>query len=311
MKICITGALGHIGSKLIHKIRPHQFSEVRIIDNLSTQRYCSLFNLPKKVNFKFYEEDIFSANLIKYFKNIDIVIHLAAITDATTSFNKPKLVEKINYYGTKKVAEACIKNNCRLIFPSTTSVYGTQKQVVDENCSESDLKPQSPYADSKLKAEKLLIKLGKTKKLHFIICRFGTIYGPSPGMRFHTAVNKFIWQAIMDQPLSVWQTAMYQKRPYLDIDDATNAINYIINKDLFNNEIYNIVTNNYTVNDILKVINKQIKDIKINYVTSRIMNQLSYVVSNKKFRQTNFQFLGNLAKGTKETIQLFRGIKNN
>jgi len=196
MKICITGALGHIGSKLIRELKHGQFSEIRIIDNLSTQRYPSLFNLPVKV--KFFEADILTTNLNEIFKGIDVVIHLAAITDAASSFDNPTLVNKVNYLGTQKVAKACIKNGCSLFFPSTTSVYGTQKGIVDE---QGKLKPQSPYAESKLKAENYLIK---QTKLKFVICRFGTIFGPSVGMRFHTAVNKFIWQAVMGQPLTVW-----------------------------------------------------------------------------------------------------------
>ena len=62
-KILITGALGHIGSKLIHSIKPGEFEVVHLIDIMLTQRYASLFNLPNDVNFKFYEEDILKADL--------------------------------------------------------------------------------------------------------------------------------------------------------------------------------------------------------------------------------------------------------
>ena len=66
--------------------------------------------------------------------------------------------------------------------------------MVDENCSEEKLQPQSPYATTKLKEEELIAELCQRKdyKHH---CRFGTIFGASAGMRFHTAVNKFCWQA--------------------------------------------------------------------------------------------------------------------
>ena len=156
MKILITGALGHIGSKLIHNLTPRLYEEVRLIDNMFTQRYASLFNLEENIPFNFYEGDICNINLDKYFNGIDVVIHLAAITDAATSFDKPDQVEMVNYQGTEKIAMACLRNGCKLVFPSTTSVYGTQDDVVDENCSEFELKPQSPYAESKLKSEKLL-----------------------------------------------------------------------------------------------------------------------------------------------------------
>ena len=278
MKILITGALGHIGSKLIHSIKEGQFEEVRLIDNMMTQRYSSLFNLPRGVKFNFYEDDICNADLDSYFKEVDVVIHLAAITDAASTFDKKELVEEVNSHGTQKVAEACIRNNCKLIFPSTTSVYGTQMNVVDENCTEEELKPQSPYAESKLKAERLLEKLGKEKGLKYVVCRFGTISGTSIGMRFHTAVNKFSWQACLGIPITVWKTAMYQKRPYLDLDEAVKAVFFIIEKDLFKNSVFNIVTSNSTVNDIIEIIKKDIPDVKVEYVDSKIMNQLTYKV---------------------------------
>jgi UDP-glucose 4-epimerase len=310
MKILITGPLGHIGSRFIHSLKPGLFEEVCLIDNMATQRYSSLLNLPKGISFNFYEEDICTVNLDKYFQGIDVVIHLAAITDAASSFDKPEQVEMVNFQGTEKVAMACLKNGCKLIFPSTTSVYGTQDDVVDENCTDDELKPQSPYADSKLKAEKLLQQLGSKNGLKFTICRFGTVFGNSIGMRFHTAVNKFIWQACLGKPITVWRTALHQRRPYLDLTDAVRAILFIVERNLFDNSIYNIVTNNNTVGEIINIINESIPDINIEYVDSKIMNQLSYNVSNEKFRKTGFKFVGDLRKGIVDTIKVLHGVRH-
>jgi len=307
-KILITGALGHIGSKFIHTIKPGNFEEVRIIDNLSTQRYCSLFNLPSKVKFKFYEDDIRKADLLKLTKDIDVVLHLAAITDAANSFDKKDEVFSVNYEGTRKVSEACLSNGCKMIFPSTTSVYGTQSEIVDENCPETDLKPQSPYAESKILAEKMLTDFGK-QGLKFITLRLGTIFGTSVGMRFHTAVNKFCWQAVLGQPITVWRTALNQKRPYLDLSDAIRAFFFIIRKNLFTNEIYNVVTTNSTVGQIIDIIKKDIPDVSINYVDSKIMNQLSYTVSNEKFKKIGFRFRGDIKKGIHETIKILKNVR--
>jgi nucleoside-diphosphate-sugar epimerase len=310
MRLLITGALGHIGSKLIHSFKPGQFRDVTLLDNMLTQRYSSLFDLPGGVKFNFYEEDICLANLDKYFKGIDVIIHLAAITDAASTFDKKEMVEEVNYWGTQKVAEACLRNNCRLIFPSTTSVYGTQNEVVDELCSDNDLKPQSPYAESKLKAEKLLQKFGKENKLKFSILRLGTIFGISIGMRFHTAVNKFCWQAVLGQPITVWRTALHQKRPYLDLNDALAAMKFVIDRDLFNNNVYNVVTENFTVNDIIKNIKKYLPKLQIKYVDVKIMNQLSYHVSNVRFKEKGFRFKGDIEKGITETISLLKGASS-
>jgi nucleoside-diphosphate-sugar epimerase len=304
VKIVVTGALGHIGSKLIREL-PKRFQGVEIVllDNFLTQRYCSLFNLPS-YNYKFLEIDITKDNLEPIFIDSDVVIHLAAITDAASSFDKKELVESVNLNGTERVALVCSKLGVPLICPSTTSVYGTQKDVVDESCPEPDLKPQSPYAESKLLMEKMLKKMGEEKGLNFIIFRFGTIFGSSPGMRFHTAVNKFIWQACMEFPITVWETAMYQKRPYLDIEDACHAIEFVINENSFNKETFNVLTMNATVNDILLSIKKCIPNITVNFVNNPIMNQLSYCVSCEKFSSRGFKFIGNLDKSVKDTIKM-------
>lgn len=310
MNILVTGALGHIGSKFIHSIKRGQFDKVVLIDNLSTQRYCSLFNLPEGVNFQFFEEDILSPNLDNHFKGIDVVIHLAAITDAASSFEMRKEVERVNLCGTEKVANACVKNNAKLIFVSTTSVYGTQNGVVDESCAIKDLKPQSPYANSKLKAEQLLALLGEKDGLRYVVCRFGTIFGVSAGMRFHTAVNKFTWQACMGQPLTVWRTALNQKRPYLDLIDAVAALDFIIGREMFDNKIYNVLTCNSTVAEIVELLRTHFPNLRTKLVDKEIMNQLSYEVSSNRFVSTGFKFKGNLREGIDETIQMVRNANS-
>jgi len=299
-KIVVTGALGHIGSKLIREVSG-SLDEVVMVDNLLTQRYASLFNLPKDSrDYKFIEADITSDDLSEYLKGAEVLVHLAAITNAEATVGNEDEVEKVNFEGLKKVANQCLENNVKLIFPSTTSVYGSQENLVDENCTE--LKPQSPYADSKLKAEEYLKSL-KEQGLKFVICRFGTIFGHSVGMRFHTAVNKFIWQAMHGKPITVWKTAWEQKRPYLDLDDCVRSVNFIIENDLFDGEIYNILTSNFTVKDIVETIKGFVPDLEVSYVDSKIMNQLSYDVSDAKIKSKGFNPEGDLKKGVGGTIE--------
>lgn len=310
MKIVITGALGHIGSKLIREL-PSRItdSDFVLVDDLSAQRYCSLFNLPDNVDYHFYELDVLTADMQQLFTGADVVIHLAAVTNAAGSFDDPKQVELVNYSGTEKVAQACIDAKCPLIFLSTTSVYGTQNEVVDEDCSIEELKPQSPYAESKLKAEKFLEGLGRDRDLRFVTCRFGTIFGISPGMRFHTAVNKFCWQAVTGQPVTVWKTALHQRRPYLDLNDAVDALAFIIRRSMYDRRIYNVLTCNVTVDDILQIISQYVPDFKINYVDTAIMNQLSYHVSNERLKKMGFECKGDLENGIRQTIDLLKGIR--
>ena len=197
-------------------------------------------------------------------------------------FNK-KDYEHNNLKCFKKILEISEFYKSKLIHISSTSVYGLSSELVDENLKEKYLKPQSPYADIKLQEEKLL----KNSCIKFVSLRFGTIVGASPGMRFHTAVNKFCLAATFDKPFPVWKSAYNQYRPYLSLRDVIKTfIFFINNKNLINNEIYNVVTNNFTVSEILFKIKKIYnKKIKINYVNSKIMNQLSYKVDGNKIKK--------------------------
>ena len=305
MKIIVTGAIGHIGSYIVRDLGV-QFpkAEIVMIDNMMTQRYASLFNLPPLGNYHFIEDDVNSIDLKAVFSGANVVIHLAAITDATGSFDRAEELENNNYQSTVKVANACIETGASLIALSSTSVYGTQNDVVDEDCSEDELLPQSPYATTKLKEEKLIAKLCKEKGLKAIHCRFGTIFGASAGMRFHTAVNKFCWQAVMGRPISVWRTAYDQKRPYLDLLDASRAIELIIKNNIFDGRVYNVLTNNSTVREVVDVIREFVPDIEVGFVDSKIMNQLSYEVLDNRFKSQGFISVGSLRRGIGETVSL-------
>tara|TARA_B110000858_G_C17688191_1_gene419989 strand:- start:635 stop:1018 length:384 start_codon:yes stop_codon:yes gene_type:complete len=123
-------------------------------------------------------------------------------------------------------------------------------------------------------------------------------------MRFHTAVNKFCWQAVMRQPITVWKTAYDQKRPYLDLIDASRAIAFIIDNDIFDGGIYNILTKNSTVREVVGAIRDFVPDLEIEFVESKIMNQLSYEVLCDKFKSKGFVFTGSLKNGIGQTISL-------
>ena len=302
MKIIITGALGHIGSKLIRSL--DDYSNLLLIDNMSANRYCSLFNLVTP-NYKFIEEDLRepALNLKQYVNEGDIVVHLAAKTDAEKSVEWDKK-DNHNFMITSDIALTCLQKKANMIHLSSTSIYGSQESVVDEDCKE--LKPQSPYATSKFNEETILKKMKSfVPSFKYVTLRLGTICGISPGMRFHTAVNKFCWQASMGQRITVWETALHQMRPYLSLGDAIRAIRFVISNKLFDGEIYNVVTNNFTVNDILEQI-KKYSDINIRFVNSTIMNQLSYTVLADKIKEKGFIPTGDIALDIKETMGILK-----
>ena len=308
LKILVTGALGHIGSKLIKDLSNiNNIKNIYLIDDLRTQRFNSLMHLSKKGKYKFYDETLSKENLNLLVKKSDFIIHLAAITDAASSFGKFNQLKKNNLDNTKLVTYFCSKYKKKLIFISSTSVYGSNDKIMYED--ENNLNPQSPYAKIKISEEKYINKFIKEKKINAVILRFGTILGYSTGMRFHTAVNKFCYNASLGKPLTVWKTALNQKRPYLGINDACSSIIFFINNPKFFNNTYNVLSSNLTVKDIINYI-KLVKKVKVNFVNSKIMNQLSYEVSVDKLKKLKFKFKDNLKFLIKEEMKYLQNIDN-
>ncbi len=308
MKIIITGACGHIGSYVaenMHKIK--KVKNTFLIDNLKSNRVASIFNLKKKSNFQFYVRDLNDVRALDTFKNVDCVIHCASMTNAEKSFGKEKEMYKNNLNCLKTTIKYCKKNNVKLIHLSSTSVYGKQTEIVDENCEKKYLKPQSPYAKIKLIEENMLKNAGKNLK--YVTFRLGTIAGVSKGIRFHTAVNKFCFNAALNQKIEVYKTALHQYRPYLSVRDAFKLFKFCIERNFFKNDIFNAVSGNFTVNQILSKIKKRKKHIKIKLVSSEIMNQLSYHVDDKKIRSYGLRLNADLQKDIDNTLKLFSYLK--
>jgi nucleoside-diphosphate-sugar epimerase len=309
VRVVITGALGHIGSRLIRELAfAWPGTEIVMVDNLATERYASLYNLPEAGRYEFVEGDVLTADLIAIFAGADAVVHLAALTNGART-DLQQQMERVNVVGTERVARACAALGIALLFPSTTSVYGVPLGVVTEDCPEEELKPQSPYAGWKLQSEELLRSLARQEGLRFVIFRMGTIFGPSVGMRFHTAVNQFCWRAVAGQPIEVWQTASQQFRPYLDLSDAVRAMIFVMRRRHFDARVYNVLTLNATVAHVVEVLSAIIPDLQISYVDSPLMNRLSYCVDNSRFSQLGFECSGSLERGIGDTVAMLTGSR--
>ena len=253
-----------------------------------------------------YDNKGIQRKIEKEFDKIDYVIHLASMTNAAGSFNKKSEMYRNNIDCMKNIINFCKKRKAKLIHISSTSVYGKQASIVDETCEKKFLKPQSPYADIKLIEEEMLKK--ESKKIKYVTYRFGTISGVSTGMRFHTAVNKFCFNASIGEPITVYKTALNQFRPYLSLKDAFKVFKFTINEDLFKNDIYNALSENCTVNQIIQKIKKFKKKIRIKFVYSEIMNQLSYHVDKNKLNKEGLNLKNKISDDIKDTINLLKNI---
>ena len=109
-------------------------------------------------------------------------------------------------------------------------------------------------------------------------------------------------------PIEVYKYAMNQYRPYLSLKDAFNVIKFSINNNFFKNDIFNILTANHTVGQLLKKIKKYKKKVKVKLVDSAIMNQLSYHVDNKKILSNRIKIVGNIENDIKSTMKILRNL---
>jgi len=281
MKLLITGGLGHIGSFVINRLtKIKKLKKIYIIDNFCGGNYHILKKIKHpKIVFIFLDLK-YQKQLLKLPK-VNIVLHLASITNAEKSYEEKKEIFRNNLSSFKNIIHYCKIYNSKLIHISSTSVYGPQKKNVDE--TEKELFPTSPYSIIKLKEENLL---KKQKKFKFITLRFGTISGYSEGMRFHTAVNKFCLNAVMKIPIPIWDNGkvLKLKRPYLSLNDALRVFKFIINNNFFPNEIFNIFSENKSISQILNILKKNKLKPIIEPVRSKISNSQSYIINRKKIK---------------------------
>ena len=227
MKIIITGALGHIGSRLIREL-PELIgvTEIMIIDSLVTQRYSSLFEVPLKTKYTFIQNDIRSLNFsdIARCSDADLIIHLAAVNDLTSGKLTYSDIEENNLAATLAAISLCEKYDIPLIFPSSTSIYTSSGLNILET-EPVGLNPNI-YARCK-KVEEDFVNDFFARSGKGVIFRLGTIHGKSAGMRFHTAINKFCYQIAIGEPISIWRSALLQQRPYLGLIDFVLSLIHI------------------------------------------------------------------------------------
>ena len=295
MKILLTGGLGHIGSYLINNLK--NFEKIYIVDNLNNERYDVLFNIKNK-KIKFIYGDLTNKIFCKNLPKTNFVIHLASITNAEKSIQNKKYIYYNNLESFKNIVKLCNKFNSRLIHFSSTSIYGPQKGIVDEN--QKKLLPQSPYAEIKLLEEKILRKQIKIK---YISLRLGTISGFSNGMKFHTAVNKFCFNAVMNLSIPIWNDALNLYRPYLSLKDLVKTIEYILKKKYFPCDIFNVISENKTVKQILDLIENNNIKIKKKFITSKISQKTSFFTSKEKIEKLGLKLNAKISNDISYTIK--------
>jgi UDP-glucose 4-epimerase len=310
VNILVTGGAGYIGSRLLHtlaSLESLQIDRVRVLDNMREEKFPSLMNLPSGVDYEFVLGDIRNEDDIEAAMgdDTDVVVHLAALCNATISFERRDATEEINYGGTVNVVRAArmAPSVKRFIYASTTSVYGPTSGIVDE---ESPCLPASPYAEFKLKGEQDVLGLSTDTggRLRPTVLRFATVYGYSPGLRVHTVVNIFAFRAAVGAPMEVFGSGN-QLRPFVHVTDVSRAIAFCMAEERTSDGIFNVVGENASVNQIIALLRRHFPRLRVVQADKEILNQISYEVDGDRLRAVGFTMLHTLKDGVEEYARLY------
>ncbi len=233
--ILVTGGAGFIGSLLIDNLLK-KGDNIVCIDNLN-EFYNPNIKKLNQVNhyeyehYEFYEGDILDEGLVKsIFKkhDIEIVIHLAAMAGVRPSISSPSLYTEVNIIGTRIILDAMVESSVeRLIFASSSSVYGNNKKIPFSEDDSVDC-PISPYAATKKMGELLCHAYHHIYELNISLLRFFTVYGPR--QRPEMAIHQFVRNAFKGEPIIVFGNGS-TARDYTYIDDIIDGIIQSIESD--------------------------------------------------------------------------------
>jgi len=306
MKILVTGGAGYIGSTLV-PILLSSGHQVRVLDNL-THGGKSLLGVWPDLNFDFYEGDVRNEEHVRTaLKDIEAVIHLAAIVGDPACARQPELARAINFDASIQLfnlsKEVGVKN---FIFASTCSNYGKMKDsngYVDET---SELSPVSLYAETKVAVEKYLLDPANSGELIPTVLRFATAYGVSPRMRFDLTVNEFTMEILTKRKLVIFGEQFW--RPYVHIRDIARAILCILESpaEKVRNEVFNVgsTTQNFQKQQLADMLKSHIPDAVIEYVR-KDEDPRDYRVSFEKIKQNiGFKTEHTVGNGIQEVIRL-------
>jgi len=304
-KVLITGGAGYLGSVLTEVLLNKGY-KVTVIDNL-IYKQTSVAPFVYHPNFNFILGDVTNEPLLKSLaEKHDIIIPLAAIVGMPACKAQPELTVKVNFEQVRNITEWITKDQMLLV-PNTNSQYGSSTEIITE---ESPFKPLSLYAETKCDAEKAVLDSGNG-----IALRLATVFGMSYRMRMDLLVNDFVYKAITDGYLVLFESHFI--RNYVHVRDVANTFLFMIeNYEKCNNNAFNVglTSANCTKLELAETIQKYIPDLVIvqnNF--KQDFDQRNYIVSNAKLENQGWIPTFTLDKGIQELIkgyQLINKFKN-
>ena len=250
MKYLVTGGAGFIGSNITKKL-VGEGEDVTVIDNLITGKEKNLDSVIDKITF--LKGDILDKNLLEDITNdVDGVFHQAALASVQDSFSNPEEYHNVNVNGTENILKLAKKNNFKVVYASSSSVYGNPERIP---IKESDSKnPINPYAETKLKKEELATKYAGIG-VKVIGLRYFNVFGKGQSKEY-AGVLKLFLERIRDGLPPKINGDGTQFRDFVYVEDVADA-NIMSMDSKINHEFFNVGTNtSITILDLAKTIIK-------------------------------------------------------
>ena len=237
MKFVVTGGAGFVGSNLV-KFLVKNGHQVTVIDNLHKGKKENLDKVIEKIEFLNLDIQDYDS-MEKNMQDVDGVFHQAALTVVQDSFKIPEEYHNVNVKGTENIFKIAQKNNFKVVYASSSSVYGHQENVpILENYEK---KPINPYGQTKLDDEELAKKYGK-QGVKIIGLRYFNIFGKGQTLEYAGVITKFL-DRIKERKVPVIFGSGSQIRDFIHVEDVANA-NYLAMKSDVSNSHVNIGTGN-------------------------------------------------------------------
>ncbi len=247
MKFIVTGGSGFIGSH-ITRFLVKQNHEVIVIDDLRRGRLENLNDVQDKINFQKINILNFE-EMQKISKNVDGIFHQAGLGSVPQSFKEPKEYDNVNAIGTENILKLAKQFNCKVVYASSSSVYGNQiKFPISEGAEKN---PLNPYGQSKLHAEKFAQQYAQNG-VKVIGLRYFNVFGIGQNPNYAGVIPRFIEKLLAHEPPKIEGDGT-QVRNFTYIDDVVRA-NWMAFTSNVDHTFLNIATGITTsVNDLAKI----------------------------------------------------------